>query len=175
MMGYKRNSMLKILSTLLPLVVSVLMAAGCGHSSTSTNGIIDPVPDVDYLRATFNGRTWTSTDINAFRKTMFNSINISAFLRNGRSNEGIAFSMTGINSTGTYKIDPARCAAQMSVNDTAYATALAAGREYGTLKITALTADRITGTFDLIVYPNADISRTPMAVSNGSFNVKLTE
>ncbi len=156
------------------LLVPALLAVGCGHSSPNT-GIVDPVPEGDYLRATFNGRTWTSSDINGFRKTMFNSINIAAFLQNGRIYEGIALSMTGINSTGTYRFKPGTCAAQMSVNDTSYATGLAEGKDYGTLKITTLTSDRITGTFDLIVYPKADVTLQPMTVSKGSFNVTLKE
>lgn len=157
------------------LLLLTVLAAGCGHSATSTTGITDPVPEGDYLRATFNGRTWTSSDINGFRKTMFNSINIAAFLQNGRIYEGVALSMTGINSTGTYKFNPATCAAQMSVNDTSYATGQVEGKDYGTLKITTLRSDRITGTFDLIVYPKADVTLQPMTVTNGSFNVTLKE
>lgn len=157
------------------ILLLMLLAAGCGHSATNNPGITDPVPEGDYLRATFNGRTWTSSDVNGFRKAMFNSINVAAFLQNGHIYEGIAFSMTGINSTGTYKFNPATCSAQMSVNDTSYATGLVEGKDYGTLKITTLTSTRVTGTFNLTVYPKADVTLPPMTVSNGSFNITLKE
>ncbi len=155
------------------LFVCSVIAAGCSTSNGPSDNGTDPLPEGDYLRATFNGQTWTSTEINAFETPMFNSLNIAALHETGQHLESIAFSITGVKNIGTYTINPINCAVQMNIGGMSYATGLDTSRTYGTLTITTFGKGRIAGTFSCTVYRNADINLASLVLSNGSFSAAL--
>lgn len=157
------------------LLAFMAIISGCSDNPAGGDTTGDPAPEGDYLQATFSGHTWTYTDVSAFRTPMFGAISIVAMRDSGTDMEAVTFSMTGINSAGTYRINPENCKAQISTGGTSYATGLDLTLDYGTLTITKLADQRIVGTFVLTLYPGANVKETPLKVTKGRFDMRLPD
>lgn len=169
---YGGISMFTRLRLFLFAALCVILIGGCGDDDAGTN---NPPADTNSLVATFDGQTWTSTSAHAVRAQTFNLLNISATRTTGSGLESVALTMPGVTSTGTFQIAVGQATGQITTGGVLYTMGTELGENYGEVRISQFGNGRVVGTFSMTVYQEANMANPAKQVTNGSFNIALTQ
>lgn len=149
----------------------VILIGGCGDDTGTNN----PPATTSFMNATFEGQAWNSTSANAVRTQTFNILNITGSRTTGSGMESIAITMPGVTTTGTYQIAVGQATGQITTGGILYAMGMELGESYGQVNITKFGDGRVAGTFSMTVYQEANTANPAKQVTNGSFDIALTQ
>jgi hypothetical protein len=132
------------------MLIAAVAAVACG-GSTGTTGGGGPTPiNQEAMSARINGATWTAASATIVASNVSGVITVTGSESGGGSNRAITLVVV-TNATGTFLIgQPPIVSSGASIlltQGTAQWTA-DTNRGSGTITLTSLTADRVTGTFE---------------------------
>ena len=152
------------------VVIATLTAFGCGGDDDPT-GLPSGGATNGTLTAQINGTSWSATGTITVNRQA-NSIGLAGSGFAGSNAYSLVMSINNATGPGTHNLSLAAGGDGSSLivgsTTTGYGTAFTGGS--GTITITSLTANRVTGTFSGVLPPSSG-SAAGLTITNGSFDV----